>query len=51
LTPGPVWSGSENLAPYRDSISGPSSPQSVALVSSANLAHINYTQPRFNHLY
>jgi hypothetical protein len=24
--PGPVWAGAENLAPHRDSISGPSSP-------------------------
>jgi len=24
--PGPVWTGTENLAPYRDSIPGPSSP-------------------------
>ena len=24
--PGPVWTGAENLAPHRDSISGPSSP-------------------------
>ena len=23
--PGPVWTGAENLAPYRDSIPGPSS--------------------------
>ena len=23
--PGPVWTGAENLAPHRDSISGPSS--------------------------
>ena len=26
LTPGPVWTGSENLAPHRDSIPGLSSP-------------------------
>jgi hypothetical protein len=25
-TPGPVWIGVENLAPYRDSIPGPYSP-------------------------
>jgi hypothetical protein len=25
-TPGPVWTGAENLAPHRDSIPGPSSP-------------------------
>jgi hypothetical protein len=24
--PGPVWTGAENLAPHRDSITGPSSP-------------------------
>ena len=29
--PGPVWIGAENLAPHRDSIPGPSSPQRVAL--------------------
>jgi hypothetical protein len=43
IVPGPVRSSSENLAPYRDSISGPSSPQSIALPSSAIVAHINYT--------
>jgi len=25
-TPGPVWTGAENLVPHRDSIPGPSSP-------------------------
>jgi hypothetical protein len=29
--PGPVWTGAENLAPHRDSIRGPSSPQPVAI--------------------
>ena len=29
--PGPVWTGAENLAPHRDSIPGPSSPQRVAI--------------------
>ena len=29
--PGPVWTGAENLAPHRDSIPGPSSPQPVAI--------------------
>ena len=29
--PGPVWTGAENLTPHRDSISGPSSPQRVAI--------------------
>ena len=28
---GPVWTGVENLAPHRDSILGPSSPQAVAI--------------------
>jgi hypothetical protein len=27
--PGPVWTGAENLAPYRDSIPGPSSPKYI----------------------
>ena len=29
--PGPVWTGAENLAPHRDSIPEPSSPQPVAI--------------------
>jgi hypothetical protein len=28
---GPVWTGAENLVPYRDSIPGPFSPQTVAI--------------------
>ena len=31
LYPGPVWTGAENLAPHRDSIPGPPSPQPVAI--------------------
>ena len=29
--PGPVWTDAENLAPHRDSIPGPSSPQPIAI--------------------
>ena len=29
--PGPVWTGAENLAPNRDSVSGPSSQYRVAI--------------------
>jgi hypothetical protein len=29
--PGPVWTGVENLAPQKDSIPGPSSPQLFAI--------------------
>jgi hypothetical protein len=31
--PGPVWTGAENLAPHRDSIPAPSSPQPVAILT------------------
>ena len=35
---GPVWTGAENLAPHRDPIPGPSSPQPVTTPTELSLS-------------